>query len=681
MKIISAAIATTLSLTLEAQLDSSKYQNFDFLEAVVISTDKGETSLKESTVGMSVLRPYIIENKISVNANTAIEQVPGVVINDDQVNIRSGSGWSYGAGSRVMVTIDGMPMLTGDAGSVPFSFLPTEGIGSIEVIKNAGSVLYGSSAVNGVINMRSAPITEKEEGQVSLIGGYYDIPDRFLFSNKTAYSYGLHGFYRKKIGQHAIALTWNQLNDDGYRFGDFDNRIRIGWRYGFQPKQLPKLSIWINGNVQRGESGSFLLWQNDSMPYHALNNGITKNTGRRFYVDPIVHWKGKWNHTFQNRFFRVQNDIDNGDPNNNQDNESDFYFSEWRSSHSFRKFWTYTAGLVNTYTETNSPLFQGSHTARNHALYNQVKFKKSGWITELGGRYEYFNLDGKVRSKPVLRFGVNKQIGRATFLRASYGEGFRFPSMAELFTSTSTGGVSVIPNADLEPESSQNIELGIKQGWRANMGKLRGYFDVSGFLLNVQNLMEYTFYSWGGAVGFKPINVTPARIQGIELESGGQWASNEHKVKWFMGYTYTLPRMLDTNDVLLVNAAGVNVRYTDLSSDPTAFMKYRNRHIVRADIEYDHKDGWILGASYRYQSGFENIDFAFLQPAIIQGVNNQYRNGAIDGHVFDLRGGMRVNKSIDILLQVRNITQTIYMGRPADMSAPRMYQFMLTYHF
>ena len=98
MKIISAAIATTLCLTLEAQLDSSKYQNFDFLEAVVISTDKGETSLKESTVGMSVLRPYIIENKISVNANTAIEQVPGVVINDDQVNIRSGSGWSYGAG-------------------------------------------------------------------------------------------------------------------------------------------------------------------------------------------------------------------------------------------------------------------------------------------------------------------------------------------------------------------------------------------------------------------------------------------------------------------------------------------------------------------------------------------------------------------------------------------------------
>ena len=64
-----------------------------------------------------------------------------------------------------------MPMLSGDAGSVPFSFLPSEGINSVEVIKNAGSVLYGSSAVNGVVNMRSAPITPKGEGQITMIGG------------------------------------------------------------------------------------------------------------------------------------------------------------------------------------------------------------------------------------------------------------------------------------------------------------------------------------------------------------------------------------------------------------------------------------------------------------------------------------------------------------------------------
>ena len=65
------------------------------------------------------------------------------------------------------------------------------------------------------------------------------------------------------------------------------------------------------------------------------------------------------------------------------------------------------------------------------------------WIVELGSRYEYFQLDDKNRQKPVFRAGLNKQLGKATFWRASYGEGFRFPSMAELFTKTSTGNVFV----------------------------------------------------------------------------------------------------------------------------------------------------------------------------------------------------------------------------------------------
>ena len=99
------------------------------------------------------MKPYLIENKISLDAGKILNQVPGVVVNDGQINIRSGSGWSYGAGSRVMVTLDEMPMLAGDVGSVPFNFLPIESVSGIEVIKNAGSVLYGSSALNGIFNL------------------------------------------------------------------------------------------------------------------------------------------------------------------------------------------------------------------------------------------------------------------------------------------------------------------------------------------------------------------------------------------------------------------------------------------------------------------------------------------------------------------------------------------------
>jgi outer membrane receptor for ferrienterochelin and colicins len=674
-------LCTTFS---QAQFkDTQKLENFDYLNDVVISTNKGFTKIKESTVGLSILKPYLIENKITTNISTALSQVPGVAINDDQINIRSGSGWSYGAGSRVMVCIDDMPMLTGDAGAVPFSFLPTEGIQSVEVIKNAGSVLYGSSAVNGVINMRSAPITEKPEGQMSMIGGVYDIPLAYQFSNKRRYLYGLHGFYREKIGQHSFSVNWNQLNDDSYRMGDYDYRVRMGWRYGYQPKRFPKLKLWLNGNIQRGESASFLLWQSDKQPYTALDNAVTKNTGRRFYVDPILEWNGTWKHTFQNRYFQVKNDIDNGNPNNNQDNQSAFYYSEWRSSRVFQNKWNFTGGLVNSYTLTESPLFQGNHQARNHSAYSQLSYKNSGWVLEGGARYEYFVLDEKVRSKPVFRAGINKQVGKATFLRASYGEGFRFPSMAELFTVTSTGNISVFANPDLEPETSQNMEIGIKQGFQKKTKnyQIQSYVDVSIFRLNVQNLMEYTFYNWdpnGGldGFGFKSLNVNPAQINGFEIESGGDLKSGSHAFRWFLGYTFSLPKVKDENALI----AGINLPYYLLSSDPTAFMKYRNRHIIRTDVEY-HLKNIVFGVSYRYESGFENIDRAFTEPGFINGLDIQYRSGKIDGHIFDLRAGMPLNDAVDIMVQVRNVTQQIFMGRPANMSAPRLFQFQLNYKF
>ncbi len=663
--------------------DTVKLENFDYLDGVVISTNKGLTKIKESTVGLSILKPYLIENRITTNMNTALEQVPGVVINDDQINIRSGSGWSYGAGSRVMVCIDDMPMISGDAGSVPFSFLPTEGISSVEVNKNAGSVLYGSSAVNGVVNMRSAPITNKAEGQMAIIGGIYQTPLNLQFSNKNRYLYGLHGYYREKIRRHSVSINWNQLNDDSYRMGDYDYRVRMGWRYGYEPAFLPKLKLWLNGNIQRGESGSFLLWENDQQAYTSQNNAVTKNTGRRFYIDPILEWNGIWKHTFQNRYFEVKNDIENEDPNNNQDNQSQYYYSEWRSTRSFSRFWNYTGGLVNSFTASQSPLFQGEHTARNHAFYSQLGFKKKTWIGEFGARYEYFNLDGKERQKPVFRAGLNKQIGRGSFLRASYGEGFRFPSMAELFTMTTTGNVSVLPNPNLEPETSQNIEIGIKQGFKKSslLGLISGYLDVAYYRLNVKNLMEYTFNNWATGpgfplLGFKSINVTPAVIQGFEIESGGDIKINKQQLRWFVGYTYSLPEVTDTSALI----SGTTLSYSNLSSDPTPFMKYRNRHIIRADAEYKVK-AYTLGLSYRYESGFENVDRIFLEDNVIPGVRNQYRNGQISGHIFDVRFGFPVNENLDMFLQVRNTTQQIFMGRPADMSAPRMYQFQLNYKF
>ena len=135
---------------------------------------------------MEVMKPSLIENKNTTNIETAIDQVPGVNITDGQANIRGGSGWSYGAGTRVLVMVDDMPLISGDAGQAQWSLIATENINQVEIIKGASSALYGSSALNGVINIRTAFPSQNDIDKNKLPGytkvnmhmGLIDIPKR-----------------------------------------------------------------------------------------------------------------------------------------------------------------------------------------------------------------------------------------------------------------------------------------------------------------------------------------------------------------------------------------------------------------------------------------------------------------------------------------------------------------------
>ena len=686
------------SKTLFSQTEPEKnsLENYDWLNEVVVSANKDASKLKESVVGISILKPYLIENKIPIDASKILNQVPGVVVNDGQINIRSGSGWSYGAGSRVMVTLDEMPMLAGDVGSVPFNFLPIEGVSGIEVIKNAGSAVYGSSALNGVVNLRSVPIKKQQYVNVNIIAGAYQIPDQYKFDQSIHVNYGVNGCYTEKINNHSVAFTWNQFNDDGFRLNEHDYRVRIGWKYGYEFSEksiLHPLKIWLNGGTQRGETGSFLIWQNEKLGYTSLDSSYSLNTGRRTNFDPILEWNGKkWKHKFMNRYFSISNEINNGDSTNNQNNKSVLIYSEFKTKRTFQNF-EIAFGIVRVGTKAEAEMFSGPHNLENRSAYSQIQYKNNGWIAQIGARYEHFNLDGNIQSKPVFRAGLNKQFGQSTFLRFSYGEGFRFPSMAELFTTTSSGSIFVLPNNDLKPETGNNIEFGLKQGFRSGNNKtglLSTYIDISAFQNKYTNMMEYTFGQWNPLLlGFKSLNVGSSTIQGIEIESGGAFEKtttvknnaglNQNlKIQWLIGYTYSNPTVDNVNAEIAKNFGGQSITFQNTAANVNNILKYRNRNVFRADIQFN-LGLFECGMSQKYQSAFENIDAAFL--LFIQGIENAYLNGKNEGWVTDIRTGYQINESIKLLLQVNNLTQTIYMGRPADLSPPRFYQMQINYKF
>ena len=126
------------------------------LDQFEVKVGKFDKSIEDQTVSMVVIKPQLIENKNTRSIETALDQTPGLNILDGEPQIRGGSGFTFGVGSKVAVIVDDMPMLSGDAGRPEWGFIPIENISQVEVIKGAASVLSGSSALSGSVHIRTA---------------------------------------------------------------------------------------------------------------------------------------------------------------------------------------------------------------------------------------------------------------------------------------------------------------------------------------------------------------------------------------------------------------------------------------------------------------------------------------------------------------------------------------------
>lgn len=240
------------------------------LDEVVVSAGKFEQKLSDVTVSMDVIKPALIENKGVTNLDAIINQVPGVTVSDGQASIRGGSGYSYGAGTRVLMLVDEMPMITADANDIKWNYLPIENVEQVEVIKGASSALFGSSALNGVINLRTAYAKDKPQTKLTMFGATYDAPKRSSlkwWDNTSQSQSGLNFSHAQKIKNLDIVLGGHVFNDMGYRYLETEERERfnVNLRYNF--KKIAGLSIGVNTNMMQYRGGLFFLWQNADSAY------------------------------------------------------------------------------------------------------------------------------------------------------------------------------------------------------------------------------------------------------------------------------------------------------------------------------------------------------------------------------------------------------------------------------
>ncbi|MEO1449578.1 MAG: TonB-dependent receptor, partial [Bacteroidota bacterium] len=463
---ISYAGYKTLTLSLEELSAGSapiRLESTDYTaEDVVITATKGfQQAQSDVTVSIAVVKPRSLDLQALPAVDKAISQIPGVDNQDGQINIRGSSGYAYGVGSRVMVTLDGLPLLTGDAGAADLDLIPVDNIAQIEVMKGASSVLYGSSALGGVINVITADPGEKPRTAIRVRGGLFDNPSNPILDwdgDANAWSGSAHVFHSRRIGNLDLTLQTNFIKESGYRQGTDTEEYRNVLMLKYRPESIKGLTLGLNASLSIDSSGQILYWRgyypdttirdNDTVVSGGAltptldDGGFRRQLKTVMALDPVIKYltpKGDlfW---YRGRFLRNTNANDA-----NQSSINNIFYNDFLYQTTLAKKISWVSGVTfttaniqgdslygGTYVFNGDTISSdGGHSSNSLGIYTQFDGKFGPLNASLGFRYESVQIDGAAReAQPTLRAGLNYKIAEGTNVRASFGQAFRVPSIA-----------------------------------------------------------------------------------------------------------------------------------------------------------------------------------------------------------------------------------------------------------
>lgn len=617
------------------------------LQGVEIKVGRFDRSFEEITTSMEIIKPEIIQSKNVTNIKTILDLTPGLNILDEEPQIRGGSGFTFGVGSKVGIFIDDMPVLSGDASRPYWDLVPIENIDQIEVVKGCASVLSGANALSGAIYIRTSRPKLQPQTRIKLYSGLYSVPKNSYMKwwSDIPYIGGADYFHSRIVNNTDITLGANVLLDHGYigaprpappaedsvtGFSDSEmakKRYRLNFNIRHRSQKYEGLNFGLNGNAMYNKSSLILAWLDDSTGFfRAYPGAIILQDQWIFYLDPFFSFYSKIgiNHNLKARI--LFNDTKGS---NNQSVQSTVYFADYNFGrrYEFRSNFAFIGGLSFQYNDVSSVMYKGSGSNQNGLLnlsgYSEIDINFLKLVNiSFGGRLEYYQVNDTIQeTHPIFRAGASLKLLQETYLRLSMGQGYRYPTIAERFIQIDMGSFGVYDNPGLIPESSVNTEIGVKQGFK--FAKYFGYLDIAVFQQDYKNTIEYLFGKWDTTFtwpfyGFKFVNTGESRIIGADISvTGKAQLAKKLNLKTMLGYNYILPKSLnpDFEYERYTDPGGdtVILSYRTTSIDPGKnILKYRFLHTLKADLELEFA-ATSAGISVKYFSRIENLDSAIAK--------------------------------------------------------------------
>ncbi len=631
------------------------------VEKTIVTATRTETPVENLPVSVTVITSQDIEKMPVTTVDQVLDKMAGLQIRRNQGLCNTGSHTTIymrgtGESSRVLVLKDGIPVNMAYTGSVDiWNNISLENIEKIEIVRGASSALYGSSAMGGVINIITKKNQKTITGNVSVEGGSLDtyIGNAGISTGGDKFSLRASGGYKETGGYE-------------YYKGD-------SWKSYYKTPDNKLINIALGGDVWMGES--LLRVDYEYYMEDSLSATSTQYDGEKENNSYMLSWGlplGKADFSIKTYYFDEDSGSDARKYDSTTKNFDQYYYDSDIPKDEYGVIaqismelgpHRFTMGSDLKWAECDSHYayaegdrdFSGKQDFYALFINDEVGVFDDRLILTAGIRYDYWKnhsgdfYDSTTDTERIIdypeksdeafspRAGAVFKLTSKTKLRASFGTGFKAPSLYYLYKSGPHGSTRFdLANPDLEAEKmtwSYDAGFDTKPNDHLSISMTFYQSSIEDFLGD-RTLAADEVPSWfspdDGMAVIQKVNLGRVEIYGfeagIEYKFNNRWST-------FINHTYNVSKIKEHEE------------------DPDVegnYLSYTPRHMTKIGVTYDNPDLFSLGVFLTNVGDrfgdLENTDTKKLEAY----------------QVMDLKVSRRLSKGLEIFGSVNNFTDEDY---------------------
>lgn len=580
------------------------------IDEIVITGAREEIDLRHLPMSVSVISSELIENRQQESILSVLsESVPGLFVTSRGVmgygvstggaggiKMRGIGGWPT---TGMLMLIDGTPQYMGLMGHPVSDIYQSWMAEKVEVVRNPASVLYGSNAMGGVINI----ITKQAKED-----GVRTNADISYGSYNTLTTEITNSIRKNKFTSH-ISASYNST--DGHRenmdYEQYGGYAKLGYEFSDVWDVAADVNI-TRINASNPGMDTNPIYDNDSEITRGVSTLSVKNNYEK--TSGAVTFYYNWGeHLINDGYY------EGGTPKTYLFNSKDDMYgvSIYQSASLFDgnrvtvgfDYQSFGGSADNVYTDGSDSYHIVDKQADDVAAYVDFRQMIGSFMTvDLGYRFDHNSLSG---DNSIPQLGVSFYPSQTGSLKLLAGKGFRNPTIKEMY-------MFGPQNPDLLAESLWNYEI----SWKQSVLKGRGSYEVNVFYIDGENMIELvpvdgvnTYINTGEVKNFGLELVADYMVsKSFSLFANYSYLDMKYAViaapkhKFYGGVNFTKGKFMATAGVQQVNGL-----YTSVSDDATTeedftLVNVTARYKINDYLTVYAKGENLLDQTYEINDGF-----------------------------------------------------------------------------